>query len=289
MGTGWRSAFGRCDTMPTCALCRLTVDQLKSSHIVPSWMYKRIRDHSGDTTRPEAVRVSANGEVTQKSWQLRDRLLCERCEHVFSERGEKYASAVSFQVDGSCPFHALVGHVPSDGEPSLVDASGVDVSKLAHFAVGVIWRAAVTAKDTSCHMPSRPRERLRRFLLGELEFPAEMVLYLFVLDQGPGVERRDDRTFVFPFSSPHGTFHAFGGAGLYFILKPYAVNEAEKPKSLVPSCKALVCPWSVHPLRPLVQNMVRNADPRRLHHVYAQIFGTPPPGAPSFRATPRDE
>ena len=217
--------------------------------------------------------VSRNGEVTQKSWQLRDRLLCECCECIFSEHGEKHASAVSFQVDGSCPLHALVGHSPCDDEPSLVDASGADVSKLTHFAVGVIWRAAVTSKDTSCHMPPRPRERLRRFLLGELEFPANMALYLFVLDQPPRVERRRDRFLTLPFSSPYGTFHAFGGAGLHFVLRPYAVSESERALSLAPSWKALVCPPSIHPLEALVQGMMRSADRRRLLMVHAQISG----------------
>jgi hypothetical protein len=123
--------------------------------------------------------------VVPTSKQLQDYLLCQECERRFSERGENW---IARQVHNGRDFPLLDRlnvAIPLHATPRLQIFSGadagIDTGKLAYFALSVMWRASVhrwlmpdgmtTSIDLGTH-----QEPIRRFLLGESEFPTHVVV-----------------------------------------------------------------------------------------------------------------
>lgn len=226
--------------MPICALCKATVDKLELSHIMPAWLYKQARENSGALKNPNPIHVSVEG-ATPVFKQMKERLLCKSCEDIFNRGGESYVSRIAYKETGECPLLDLLDKRPTRAPMTEVGIGSADVSKLTHFGAGILWRASVTTQIPGCRLPPRPRERLRRYILGETEFPQEFALVLTVLDQPRSTgEQRYDRLFTLPTSNPCATILHFAAAGLYFLLFPYTTRRDERGWSLPVARRILV-------------------------------------------------
>ena len=123
--------------------------------------------------------------VVPTSKQMRDYVLCYKCERRFSEQGESWIARQVYngrdfplldRLNVTMPFHATPGLQIFSGADV-----GIDTAKLAYFALSMVWRASVhrwrmpdgmtTSIDLGAH-----QEPVRRFLLGESEFPTEAVV-----------------------------------------------------------------------------------------------------------------
>src|SRR5436190_1040758 len=97
-----------------CRLCRLP-KVLKNSHIIPSWVFRRIIDGNSAGVPASPVRISADTWILDPD-QRAEKLLCVDCEALL-EPAESYVADVSRQNNGN--FLALTYVTPSPEDSRL--------------------------------------------------------------------------------------------------------------------------------------------------------------------------
>jgi len=165
----------------TCKLC-LQPKLLHRSHFLPAFLYRLSRQQGAGNPNP-VVMTSILAVPTSK--QLQHYLLCHKCERRFSEHGESWIARQVYNGRDFPLLDRLNVAIPFDATPHLQIFSGADVgidtAKLAYFALSMVWRASAhrwqmpDGMATSIELGAH-QEPIRRFLLGESEFPTHVVV-----------------------------------------------------------------------------------------------------------------
>ncbi len=202
-------------TIGTCGLCELQNVELKNSHIVSKWTYRRLVGYDA-AAAPNPVMVADHLSVLT-SKQVTEKLLCGACELLFSVP-ENYASRVGVQPDDSFPAKDAVKILQTEPGISLADATGLEIDHLTYFAVSVFWRADVAQIEPIVTLGAA-REPLRQYLLGKSQLPADADLFvtLYVPDSNTP---RIDRIVAFPATTTESGVerHDFTACGMRFTL-----------------------------------------------------------------------
>ncbi len=122
------------------------------------------------------------------SRQIHDHVLCADCEQRLNVGGEKYIADVSAEGSRFPLRNMLSNGTPLPLGPFLCYSGkqiGVDVQKLAYFAVSMVWRGAIHAWNTVDRQTSQLTvpahlEDMRRFLMGQTALPVEIGLLVIV-------------------------------------------------------------------------------------------------------------
>jgi hypothetical protein len=225
-----------------CPLC-LTTKNVVSSHLIPRAMYDYCRPPGGN---PIAI---SSELVIESSRQVQDYLLCLDCEECLNQGGETWLMPLLAQRDGPFPFHDLLTKVG----PEIIDgtvkgyatANNPDIypDKLAHFAMGVFWKAAVHSWSGSSKEPwidlGPYAEPARKFLRGETEFPARMALVIAVLPTPV-----KEISFHEPYEVENSDFHQF----LFYALGiEYSLSVGKGV-----TAKLRESSFACHPARPIL-------------------------------------
>jgi len=158
-----------------CALCR-EERVLRDSHLMPKWVYRRLRRATGNDGSPVFV---SRGAAVQTSRQVTKHLLCDDCENRFGTR-EDYVAGMT-EVDSGGKIK-LAHHVSRQDSPSgrLVSISStVETDQITYFAASIIWRACVMGHG--CRL-GRYEADFRSYLLGEAEFPSVAAISMAILE-----------------------------------------------------------------------------------------------------------
>jgi hypothetical protein len=212
-------------TIGTCALCETKNVELKSSHIVSKWTYRRLVGYEPAAAKTPVMVADGAAVLTQK--QVTEHLLCGECENRLSVP-ENYASKVGVQADNSFPALDSVKGVQSENGVTLADASALDICALTYFGVSVFWRADVAQIEPIVSLGGS-REAVRQFLLGRGSFPAAVDLFVTLFKPEKSFPRID-RIVVFPATTSDSGVerHDFTACGMRFTM--YAGGEV--PASL---------------------------------------------------------
>ena len=167
-----------------CPMCTVA-KEVVSSHLMPAALYDYCRPPGGNP-------VSFNTRlVIESSRQMQFPLLCGGCEDILNKGGERWILPLFARLDGSFPFHDLLTKMAPavvDGDAKLYAVAknpDIDTEKLAHFAMGIFWKAAIHSWrgdetdpliDLGMHT-----EPIRNYLQSKQPFPAEMLLKIGVL------------------------------------------------------------------------------------------------------------
>jgi hypothetical protein len=201
-----------------CKLC-LEEKPLVESHLIPQAVYDLCR-----TPDSEPVLVTST-VVMQTSRQMQDYLLCKDCEGQLNRDGENWVLPKLATIAETFPFHDILQKVPPEfTKPDLVAYAVVKnpeiaVDKLAHFALGVFWKASVHSwqgREGDPRIELGPYgEKMRAFLRGESPFPGNMALLVWVMP--PPVNMI---SIVPPFGGAGSGFRTFGFyvPGILFAL-----------------------------------------------------------------------
>jgi hypothetical protein len=167
----------------TCKLC-LQNKPLVLSHFMPKALYAYCREGE---FHPVQV---GHGRVISTDRQTTDYLLCLDCEDVINKGGETWLTPKLATVDRRFPFYDLLTARPADLEEERIAfyfaASNpeIKVDKLTHFAMALFWKAAVHSWSGHAREPRIDlgpyAERIRKWLLGEADFPAHVYLTVMV-------------------------------------------------------------------------------------------------------------
>jgi len=151
----------------------------------------------------------------QTSRQAQLPLLCFSCEQLLRERGEDWVTTQLAQYGNVFPLGEELKTLPSIvNEPDLAayelaTSPTIRANDLTHFAMGIFWKASVhtwVRANTKPFISLSPYEEpIRKFLLGEQDFPAHIALSLVVLPMPVELigfhfpfetaSRTDDRTY----------------------------------------------------------------------------------------------
>jgi hypothetical protein len=169
-----------------CKLCLKDRD-LQQSHLIPAAVFRTLRIEGED-----AISFTAK-KIVQTSRQFQKHLLCCDCEDRLNKGGEAYVlKHMARQVPSpEFPLYDLLTDemiCDADEDCRVYDTSGVlevDTAKLAHFALGVVWKTSVTdwvgVDAFSRRLCFGPYEDpIRRFLLGEAPFPKHCFVHVYV-------------------------------------------------------------------------------------------------------------
>lgn len=199
-----------------CPMC-LEEKEVVSSHLMPAALYDYCR-----TATDKPVRVG-NGVIMHTDRQLQHDLLCLDCEGVLNRGGESWANRKFASIKDGFRLYDLVTSVP----PEFQDADGawysaannslIDVEKLAHFALGIFWKASVhpwRAHERTPMIELGPySEAVRTWLRGETSFPKHVCLSVVVsrpekalITLSVPVETRTNSWHTFFFNVPGAIF-----------------------------------------------------------------------------------
>ena len=162
-----------------CKLCLQTKD-LQDSHLIPRAMYSYIRTSAKKNPNPVIVGRDVTATTSK---QGSDYVLCSDCEQLLNRNGESWMLR---QVWDGKRFPLLdrlsLAHRDYTFQEALVfsgNAVGIDTDKLAYFGLSVFWRAAVHRWEYPFGGFTQPinlgaaQESMRKFLLGQQDFPLE--------------------------------------------------------------------------------------------------------------------
>ena len=170
-----------------CRLCLQAGKLLLDSHLIPKYLYKRLRTPSLRDSNPVVITAKV---VKTSSRQVKDYLLCEECEDRFNKGGERWIS-LNGMSDGVFPLRdALRATQPvaTLDKAQLYCTTALpsqSTDKFSYFAGSVFWRAAVhewrNEEFEIKKLELGPYEEpLRLFLIGQTAFPSNMALWVTI-------------------------------------------------------------------------------------------------------------
>jgi hypothetical protein len=168
-------------------LCRRIDQPLQRSHYLPAGVFRATRDET--QTNPDPIRIGDDA-VLQDSRQITDYLLCRACEQRLNGSGERWFLAHCCRKDQFPLRSMLDGASPVESLPRIMvycanRINKVNIKALTNFAASMFWRASAhqwkMAGTKRLGIALGPyEEELRKFLLGEAEFPTNCVLWVSV-------------------------------------------------------------------------------------------------------------
>ncbi len=202
-----------------CRMC-LNVKELQDSHLLSASIYKKIRSlysSNPENLNPDPIEVT-DGKARQTSKQTTDYLLCSDCEGILDRKGEKHVLPLLADQDGFPLYDLLTDSTPNSAEADFsiylcANVPSLDCDKIAHFATGVFWKAAVHSWRSEASTVKldlqEHEEQLREYLLGAKRFPDDVLLILRVAPPSvpllwavAPVATRDARLGVYRFYVP---------------------------------------------------------------------------------------
>jgi hypothetical protein len=164
-----------------CKLCGKR-RRLVRSHLMPAALYAMSREVGARVPNPIMVTRLTSVSTSRQIWA---RLLCTECEHRFNVGGEHYVLTLVHEGTHFPLLERLNVAVPLEETNTLAvysgPAVGIDVEKVAYFALSVFWRASVHRWRTPhggavWNNLGQYEEPIRQYLHGEAGFPADVVV-----------------------------------------------------------------------------------------------------------------
>lgn len=172
-------AFNRRAFMKRCALCDQEVDVLIESHLLPNAAFRAMREIDSEQKLLQLNFRDNTAYYHDK--QIKTKLLCRRCEDLFSKRGERQAGMLWANRNGFRLLDILEATAncqPLNNGMNLYDGNilpAVVVDSIRYFFFSVFWRANVWP------------ERLHTGYNGALG-PYAQKIQAFLLDGEPVIE-----------------------------------------------------------------------------------------------------
>lgn len=171
----------------TCKLCQKDKPLCKS-HLIPRSVHLLCRATKAKNPNPF---VLTHEYAKQSSRQMQIPLLCWDCEQLLRANGEDWMTLQFARYGGPFPFlDTLAQFPPVLAEPdfiayALAAIPDIRVNHIVHFFMGIFWKASVhnwVKERTKTWLEFGVHgEAIRKFLLGEAGFPADMALSVTIL------------------------------------------------------------------------------------------------------------
>lgn len=181
--------------------------ELVSSHLMAAALYDYCRN-------PECSPIRVGQKVYPTDKQIAAYLLCRDCETVLNQGGETWVTPKLARMDRRFPlFESLTTQQPAfseDGAHIYCAANNPDIKaeKLAHFAMGMFWKAAVHSWKCDDHITKIElgpyADSIRKWLLGKNRFPEHACLQIAV-----STPEKAQILFINPYEGRRSEWHSF--------------------------------------------------------------------------------
>lgn len=212
-----------------CKMCGVD-RELVSSHLMGAALYDYCRNPGYSP-----VRVG-DGKIFPTDRQTQDYLLCNDCETVLNREGETWVSPKLATMERKFPlFDLLTKRQPTWQEDDasiymVADNPDIEAGMLAHFAMGMFWKAGVHSwrnGDHSTKIELGPyADPIRKWLLGQERFPKNVCLQVAV-----SPPERAQILFIEPYEGKRSDWRSFFVyiLGVLFVIHvgKSVVNAAE--------------------------------------------------------------
>lgn len=174
--------------MEKCALC-LKPRQLIKSHYIPKSLYKLCKEKYYEINNP--IHFIGNTAISTSKQSMKP-FLCEECEDRFSKYGETYVINNCLRSPGKFKLRELlensIRHFQFDNTRVFFGKQilGKNIEYYKYFVASIVWRSSATKwpfMDSTVKrniLGDKYQEEFRRYLIGEIEFPENAFLSLFV-------------------------------------------------------------------------------------------------------------
>jgi hypothetical protein len=191
-----------------CRLCGKRANLLKKSHIIPNFMFKKIRDDNGRMILVNFNDPNGKSFIEQTGYYEKS-ILCTECDNERLSKLEKYADLLLFGGSGKT-VPDFIQAIGPDGVKSFI-ISNVDYRKLKMFLLSILWRSHISKNKFFQHINlGEEAEKIRKVLLSELDLKEdEFKIALVAVRSSKGLIR-----FV---SSPYTIQVGEGKVAIFFI------------------------------------------------------------------------
>ncbi|WP_437950852.1 hypothetical protein WME98_08660 [Sorangium sp. So ce296] len=209
-----------------CKLC-LTIQDLRDSHIMPRWTYRRLYKSAPPTTSGNQAPVQVHdGTALITSTQISEYLLCTSCEQRFS-KVEGAVANVALQPDDTFPALKQVTLLQGDPDGFRVADGRQIPADLGFFALSVLWRASVSSHYPKIDLGERYNGEFRNYLYGTAGLPSNVRVMIELLDVQGGTGPRIDRLVIHPEGQRQDGYHVYQFAIFGFFY--FIVVGAKRP------------------------------------------------------------
>jgi hypothetical protein len=203
-----------------CRYCD-SVGELRESHILPRWVYRRIVQFgTGVSGKGASIPMQYdNGTLRRTGDQPKEHLLCGDCERIFGA-WDAHIARLAVAPGGSFPGLQAVTLLKPRVPGIECEADGAALGQeLGRFAASVVWRASVSTVLAEVDLGPY-EEQFRRFLRGETEVLDCARLIVQLVDQ-EDLGMRVDRLGAAPYSYRERGCreHQFGVPGFVFTFR----------------------------------------------------------------------
>ncbi|MDE2735223.1 MAG: hypothetical protein OXI72_12575 [Gemmatimonadota bacterium] len=176
--------------MEQCSLC-LQYGVLRKSHLIPKSVYKTVGKLFPEK-RESLVQVTEKGALYTDR-QVSIPLLCADCEELFSKKGEQVVCKECYGGKGNFILRdklKATSEIFTEGSKGwinpAIDAENTKLNYKAYlyFGASIIWRTSVGKwpqfRGTRRGCLGIYEEKIRRYLIGEIDFPSKVSLLIAV-------------------------------------------------------------------------------------------------------------
>jgi hypothetical protein len=167
-----------------CPMCQQT-KELRDSHLMSKGLYKLVHP-------PGYAPVSFSGKsIFPTTKQTSEYLLCGDCEQLLGKEGETWVLPRLARANGDFKLYDSLVKRPPELHNAEITVYGttanpeINRQKLIHLGLGYFYKASIHAwgreHTTSLIELGEGSEDLRKYLLGQGDFPQNMALVVFVL------------------------------------------------------------------------------------------------------------
>ena len=177
--------------MSRCGLC-LQDRVLRKSHLMSKSLYRALRYARPESRNDLVLSSMEQGSSVYTDNQVVTPFLCDACEGILSSGGEQTVCRECHRGHGKFILRDEVRKATATiavGDERWInpirESTDLNSDAYLYFGASVIWRASAGKWPDSIGMTRgalgvKYQEELRRFLLGETDFPSKIYLVVFV-------------------------------------------------------------------------------------------------------------
>ena len=249
--------------MERCALC-LKDRKLRKSHLMPKSLYRIVRGEEG------IVSASRERGSIYTDKQVAEYLLCDDCEGMFSRKGESVVCGECCRREEGFILREKLkesGAFTGGGKgwlmPERESNINLDYKEYLYFGASILWRASAGRWP---RYVGRMRgnlgsyeEKIRKYLLGELDFPRNVFLLVFASsDEEEDEEINFNSVITFPFyrklRGQH--WHFFYVPGIKFVFLISRMSGVLEKKLREANVPVVACDY----LSPIGQSRMSSSE-----------------------------
>lgn len=168
-----------------CCLCLQEKNLLKSSHIIPDFMYRDLFDEKHRLVKTMGVDVSGAKKI--QTGEKERNILCQKCDNEMLGSLEEYACRALFTGKGKDIKNiSTQNQLHPDGVLTSTYCQNLNYTKFKLFLLSILWRASISKLDFFKQVQLGPiKESIRKMIfenrpLSQVDLPCMVLSFRYL-------------------------------------------------------------------------------------------------------------